>query len=166
MRNKSKGIEAIFLEDYYLYVLLSHARHGLHKLRERELDRCGLSSRQAAVLSAVYTLGDEATPAEIARWHFRESNTISELLGRMEKDGFITKIKNQDRRNQIKVVLTPKGLRSYKQTAKYRFYHKVFSCLSEEERRQLQLSLWKILDKSVKELGIKFMLPFPPREAH
>lgn len=152
-----------YLEDYYLFVLIAHTRKALFKLREIELRKYNISAEKNAALYAIYALGDKATPAEVARWRFREYHTISELLSIMEKDGLISKVEDVGRRKRVKLYLTPKGLKIVQQTAKRKIFHKVMSCLSEEERAQLRTSLWNLLDKAVEELGIKYELPFPPR---
>jgi len=76
--------------NHELAVLLAQARGAMLKARRKELTRYHISPRQSAVLFYIRAIGDKATPAEISRGLFRESNSISEILGRMEKQGLLT----------------------------------------------------------------------------
>ena len=76
--------------DFKLWVLLHQTRDAVHKSAEKELRRFGLSPMEAALLFAVHAIGERATPAEISRWLFRESHSVSGLLDRMEKKGLVS----------------------------------------------------------------------------
>lgn len=120
-----------------------------------------ISDIDNAVFSVVEAVGDKATPAVVARWLFRESHTVSELLNRMEKEGLIKKIKDLDRKNQVRVALTKKGQGLYRQATKLEFVGKVMSSLSVEERKQLKSLLLTLRDKALEELAINKPIPFP-----
>lgn len=133
----------------------------MYKARQKELDQYDLSPRQCAVLFIVQNLGDKATPAEIARWLFREPHSIPELLSRMEKkEGLVRRVKNLDKRRKVKIVLTNKRQQSYSQCVKRNSIREALSCLSGEERQQLWSSLEKIRDKALELITVK-KLPFP-----
>ena len=155
--SKSLPIDA----DYYLWLLLAHTRHAISKARQKELRRYNLSSRQAAILAAIDTIGDTATPAEIARWAFREPHTISELLFNLERRGIVKKVKDLGKKNQVRVVLTDKGREVYRQVSKRASIHRIMSFLPDEERQQLKSCLEKLLASTLNELGIGHKLHFP-----
>ena len=71
-------------KDYELWVLLHQTKDAVYKARDKELMELGISPIMAAVLVIVEAIDGPATPAEISRWLFRESHTVSGLLQRME----------------------------------------------------------------------------------
>ena len=150
-------------QDYNLWVLMRQTRDAMTKARERELEKYGISSIQAAVLFTVQAIGVEATPAEISRRLVREPHSVSGLLSRMEKQGLIKRIKDLPKRNMVRVVMTEKGETAYDQSTKRTTMHEIIGILSENERRRLWDDLEKLRDKSMKLAGIGHELPFPPR---
>lgn len=149
-------------DQYYnLWVLLAQTRHAMFKARRKELTRYNIFARWAAVLFAVQTLGGKATPAEISRWLFRTPHSVSEMLSRMEKSGLVRKVKDLDRKNMVRVVLTVKGHEAFDQSIRRESIHKIMSSLSEEEYQQLRSYLQKIRDTALKELGGEGEIPFP-----
>lgn len=140
--------------DYELWVLILHTRRSMRRLREKELFRYGITPERSGVLYAVHVIGERATPAEIARFLLREPHSISSLINRMEAEGLVKKVKDLDRKNMVRVVLTNKGHEAYKQTAKRDSIHEVMSTLSEEERKLLRALLGKLCRKTLKELGV------------
>ena len=150
-------------QDYNLWVLMRQTRDAMTKARERELEKYGISSIQAAVLFTVQSIGVEATPAEISRRLVREPHSVSGLLSRMEKQGLIKRVKDLPKRNMLRVVMTEKGETAYDQSTKRTTMHEIIGILSENERRRLWDDLEKLRDKSMKLAGIGHELPFPPR---
>jgi len=135
--------------NYELAVLLAQAREAMLRARGKELTRYNISPRQSAVLFYIQAIGDKATPAELSRGLFRESHSISEILGRMEKQGLLRRNKDLSRKNMVRVELTEKGHKAYKRSAKRESIHKILSVLSSEERQQLELYLRRIRDRAL-----------------
>jgi len=138
-------------QDYNLWWSMLQTRRAMHKARRRELAQYGITPTESAVLLVVKTIGYRATPAKISRWLLREPNTTSSLLGRMEKDGLIKNNKDLERKNLIRVELTEKGHEAYDRAIKVGSIHRIMSCLSQEERQQLNSCLLKLWKKSLKE---------------
>ena len=132
----------------------------MYKARAGELSQYGITPEEAAVLFIVQAVGHRVTPAEISRWTLRESHSISGLLMRMEKKGLIKKVKDLDKKGRVKIVLTEKGQQTYHESLKRDSIREIMSCLSEEERHQLQSALRKIRSKALKIVLLK-ELPFP-----
>ncbi len=139
--------------DYALWILLRRTSHVVWKVRERELGQYGLSAVKTGVLRIVQVIGRKATPAEISRYLLREDHSVSGLLSRMEKEGLVTKVKDLDKKNRVRIVLTEKGHKAYYQAMKGGSIHNIMSALSDEERQQFMSCLEKIRDKAFKELG-------------
>jgi DNA-binding MarR family transcriptional regulator len=78
----------------------------------------------------------------------------------MKETGLVNKVKDLEKKNLIRIELTSKGRKAYKQALTRESIHKVMSCLSEEERRQLDMLLEKLCRKTVEELGLKRKPPF------
>ncbi|MFC1983145.1 MarR family winged helix-turn-helix transcriptional regulator [Chloroflexota bacterium] len=140
-------------QDYGLYVLLLRTARVFGKVRARELSEHGLSSAQVGVLVIAYTTGGNATPAEIMRQMHREPHTISALLRRMEEKGLVRRVKDLSRKNQIRIELTQNGMEAYCQSTNREAIQKMFSALSEEERKSLKSALEKLKGSALKILG-------------
>lgn len=149
-------------QDLRLWVLLGQTRDIIRKAIRKELEQFNVTSRQAAVLLVIQANAERVTPAEISRQLFREPHTISAVLKRMEKQGLLTRHKDLSKKNLIRVALTEEGRKLYSITSKRKSIHKIFSCLSEEEVRQLSSCLEKLKRRGMKELGMKRDTLFSP----
>ena len=147
--------------DFASWIILARTRDVVLRNRVKELYKYDLSTRQSTVLIVLEALGGEANPAEISRWVVREPHSISDFLKRMERDGLVKRVKDLDRKNMIRVVLTDKGREAVDNTRKMESIHKVMSSLSEEEHQQLRNILVKLWDKALEELGIHNRPIFP-----
>lgn len=136
--------------NYELWILLAQATEAMLKARWKELAPHNLTPRQSAVLFYIRAIGDKATPAEISRGLFRESHSISEILGRMEKQGLLRKVKDLSRKNLVRVELTEKGYEACNRSAKQESIDKILSSLSNGERQQLRFYLERLRDKALK----------------
>ena len=150
-----------FDRDFKLWVLLHQTRDAIQKTADKELRRFGLSPMEAALIFAVHSIGERATPAEISRWLFRESHSVSGLLDRMQKKGLVRRSKDLDKKNLVRVSLTDKARQFYNAYAEMKAIDTVLSCLSEEERDCLGASLEKLRDKALDVLGVERAIPFP-----
>jgi len=147
--------------DFKLWVLLHQTRDAIQKTADKELRRFGLSPMEAALIYAVHSIGDRATPAEISRWLFRESHSVSGLLDRMQKKGLIRRSKDLDKKNLVRVSLTEKAQQFYNTYAEMKAIQAVLSCLSEADRECLGASLEKLRDRALDILGVEKAVPFP-----
>ncbi len=125
------------------------------KNRRNELRKYNLSNGRSLILFAIQSLGDKATPAEISRKVLREPHGISETLIRMEKEGLIRKINDLRRKNQVRIVLTQKGIEAYNKSSIRESIHEIMSNLSDEEEQQLTSLLQKIKVIALQNLGVK-----------
>lgn len=149
-------------EDLKLWVLLHQTRDAAYKVTEKELRRLDISPMEAAVLFVVNATGERATPAEISRWLFRESHSISGLLDRMEDKGLVRRNKDLDRRNLVRVSLTDKARDLAAEFDTPQLISRMLSTLSGEQRRQLAQCLQLLRDRALEELRIDKPPTFPP----
>jgi DNA-binding MarR family transcriptional regulator len=158
-------MEKIKLSDNYynLYILLAQTRMALQKLRQKELAIYKISSHQAHalfIIQLIETLGGKATPAEIARWYFREPHSVSQLLKRMKNQGLVRKIRDSEKKNQILIVITDKGKEAFQKSMNRESIHKMMSKLSKEQQQQLRSLLEPLRDAALKELGMEGKIYF------
>jgi DNA-binding MarR family transcriptional regulator len=145
-----------------LFQLLRRTDRVIHKARQRELDRYDISAEVAAVLFTVLRLGRSATPANIARQLFLERHSVSEQLIRMEKDALIQRVKDLERKNYVRVVLTEKGYDQYRKSARRRSTRSIMAVLTPAEQEQLWLLLSRVREKALKHLGVRGVETYPP----
>mgnify|MGYP003681958247 CR=1 FL=1 len=142
-------------------MLLHQTADAIIRARENELRKIGISRMKAVVLFIVKAISGPATPAEIARWLFREPHTVSGILDRMERQGLIRKAKDLERKNMIRVVLTEKGEEAYHRSSEIKAIRNILSCLSQGEQDNLRAYLETLRKKALKELRVERSLPFP-----
>jgi len=148
--------------DYYLWVLFSQTRDAILKARERELHTHHISERHAQLLFIIELIGHNASPAKISRWLLREPNSISEIIDRMEKQGLLKKIKDLDRKNQVRIEVTEKGHKVYQRSFIPRNIPEILSVLTESDRKRLISSLMKLRKAAIEHIGVRYHVPLPP----
>ena len=151
-------------EDFALWVLVAQTKDAILRARQTEYVRFGISNERRTVLWIIQSYGGRATPVEIARRFFRELQSITEMLKRMEKDGLVSRHKGSGR-SKTEVRLTDKGLDILKQSLRNEVDKRIFSVLSPEEREELAASLWKLRTRALEELGLRDMelsVPYVP----
>ena len=154
--------ESVVLEDFELARLLTITRDAIRKARQKELDQFNVHIRRASLLRAIDSLGDKATPVAIAQWLLRERHTVSELLGKIEAEGLAKKIRDLDRKNRVRVVLTAKGAKMLQQSIVRTSLHQIISCLSEEDKERLRRLLKKLRARAMKEIGFAVTITHLP----
>jgi MarR family 2-MHQ and catechol resistance regulon transcriptional repressor len=92
--------------------------------------------------------------SEIAERLLVTGGNITGLIDRMERDGYVHRVRDKTDRRVIRAVLTEKGFELYKSfLPRYKdIMHRINSGLTEEERKQLQ-HLLKKLAKGVMQKG-------------
>lgn len=147
--------------DYNLWALLEQVTTLILNARDQELSEYGTTAMQAAVLFIINQVGDETTPADISRWIFRKPSSVTGILNRMAKAGLLQRTKDLPKRNMVRVRVTEKGQKAFKQSLKRKPIHLIMSALSQEERRQLASLLQKLRTRAIKVGGVKYKPPFP-----
>lgn len=149
-------------KDYTLLTSLLQVSDILFKIRERELLSQNLSAPAAEILFLVDAMGENVTPAKITRMMLREPHSVSGLLVRMEKHGFIKRTKDMERKNHIRITLTAKGERALKQVMKLEGTTDIIARLSTEQQKQLKATLTALKEAGKKELHLSpKALPWP-----
>lgn len=154
-------INVVTDQDHQLWVLLHQTYVAISRAFKNELREVDISMMQAAVLDIVKALKVPATPAEISRWLFRRPHTVSALLDRMEKQGLVRKVKNLERKNLIRIVITEEGEEAYQRSMEIKTISKILSCLSQKKKDNLRTYLEMLRNKALAEIGVRHELPFP-----
>lgn len=157
------GMKSDFLiedEAYRLWLLLMQTRRIMFKARKNELFSLDVVADHSAIFFLIHTLGRNAIPAEISRILFREPHTVSAVVSRLEKTGFVRKIKDLQRKNMIRLELTQKGLDAYNRATKKETIHNIINTLSSREQKTFALLLEKLQKKALEEIKLKYESPF------
>ncbi len=152
--DESKKFYSTEDKDQDLWLLLTHTRYAIFRAREKELQRYGVSPEQVGLLFVVQALGHKATPAALARHIIRQPHTVSALVDRMARRGLVKKVKDLDRKNLVRVVMTEKGQKTYDISTKRGPIHRILNSLSNEEKKVLQDLLERLLTTARKEIGL------------
>jgi len=149
-------IDAETWDLFQLWGILHQTGWAIARNRENELSGVGVTLMQAAVMVVVKTVKGPVTPAEISRWLFREPQTVSSLLNQMERKNLLKRVRDLEKRNLVRVVLTEKGEEIYARSLeKIETLRQIMSCLTEEERSNLESYLLKLRNQALKSLGVK-----------
>jgi len=144
------------------WAMLRQAWTAVNKMAEVRLAKVGLTPEKAAILWLCRDYSGTLTPAEIARYLFRENQTIAGLLNRMEAEGLVKRVPKRKGHPYTEVRLTPKGqevcgpgVEAYK-----RAVTSAMSSIPRKEQKALQETLRALRDKMAEELHME--APRPP----
>ena len=122
-------------------ILLGLTRDAIRSARKTELDAIGIHSRRYALLLMLQKMGEMATPAALAQQLVRKRHTVTELLSKMEQDGFVKRFKDFEHKARVWVVITPKGRHYANLASKRESIHRVFSALNADKQKHM----WELL---------------------
>lgn len=143
-----------------LWVFLDQVSTLIRKARSLEITHFNLSPAEAEILYILSHENRELTFAEIARWNYRELNSVLIRVNKMEKKGLVKKSrKHGTRKTTIKI--TEKGLELYNAVAS-QSVQMIFEITTEEEQKQLESILRKLESRTRDLLGMGFKPPFLP----
>jgi DNA-binding MarR family transcriptional regulator len=132
-----------------VHMLIGQVGAGLYRAREQELRPLGIPMMHSAVLFVLKIEGGPVAPAEISRRLLRRHQSILELLGRMEKQGYVTIHRGPRKGGPVRVVMTDKG----KEAVDLAWEHEqavadIMSSLSKRERVTLRGYLERLRDSA------------------
>ncbi len=125
---------------------------------ESELETYNITLPQLDILLMLAASETSLTPSEIASLTFRELHTVSGLLSRMERVGYVCKIRNTNDRRFVRVMIQPKGqqLLDTVMASRYTGGRRIVkNNLSDDEIGQLDCLLKKLRDGALADLSIK-----------
>ena len=149
-------------ETLDLYLLIGRTRDAMHMVRGKECAQHGITPQQASVIHIIHDMGGEAKPTEISRWLHRKRHSTHTIIERMEKAGILKKIRDTNRKNGVKVILTDNGLDIYHRITKRELLSSIMANLPQSKRSQLRSSLEVLLAKALEEIQVKEKIPLRP----
>ena len=143
------------------HALLRQAWIAVNKAMESRLAKVGLTPEKFAVLWACRDYTGRLIPAEIARLLFREEQTVTGLLNRMEREGLVKRIPKRKGKPFTEVKITPKGEEAISQALPVHkeLIGELASDLSVEQQENLHESLRALRDNALQTLRVE------PRQA-
>lgn len=140
------------------WVRLRQAWEAVAQSLEMELDMHQTTLPQIDILIILNASKAPLTPSDIASYTFRELHSVSGLLTRMEKAGYVRKLRSRKDQRVVKIQMQPKGEQLLKKTVGSGFPHArriMMPSLSEEEIKELDQLLKKLRNGALQELGLK-----------
>ncbi len=144
----------VFDEYYRLWMLLAETRSAVFKVRHKVVGKY-LPPNHTAALIAIWNWEGRISPAILSQRLFLEPHTVSELIKRMQKKGLVTKKKDPERGNIVRISITAKGQEVCNQTMGQELIRGYMSALTAEQREKLREILTVLHSKALKELGIE-----------
>ncbi|HEY97687.1 MAG TPA: MarR family transcriptional regulator [Dehalococcoidia bacterium] len=141
-------------EDYRLWLLLNKTRSAIFKLRHKKVGQY-LPPNQAAALVTIWAFDGRITPVELSRQLFLEPHSVSELIVRMEKKGLVTKARDKNRGNVVRLSITTRGRELCRKVMGEDLIHGIMDSLTGEQQEQLRLCLMALFTASLEELGME-----------
>jgi len=139
-------------QQYDFWFLLNRGRDLSNIVTDKYLCQYGISQVEFATLFCISLLGDDVSPADLARQLFRNRNTISYILKRLEKRGLVTLTKNPEKKNRLKVTNTEKAEEILHFMEKNEMIKRITDSFSEEERKVFRTFMQKMYETAVMEL--------------
>jgi DNA-binding MarR family transcriptional regulator len=150
---------------FELFTLLNQATHSMSRVLGVEMEEtAGITYTQGSVMFAIKSMGGVATPASIARWLFRERNSVLRVLSQMEKQGLVRLTKGLERKNSVRVSMTEQGEEVYHLAERLRerlIDSDIMTCLTPEEHAAMWKGAWKLRSTAARKLGPRQRFPFP-----
>jgi len=122
-----------------LWLLLHRVRDGIVLCEDSIFGNYGLTTEQFSALAAVKSRGGSLKPGELAVILARSPNSISMLVDRMVKAGWVKRTRDRKDRRGVNVSLTSKGEKALEPAAPagWEFIQKILSPLSYKDKQAL-----------------------------
>lgn len=119
--------------------MLGAAGHYIH------VNGGGRSGRKP-IICTLLKYGGQMCQRELMSKFDLKAGSLSEVLTKLEKEGLIVRTRDEDDRRRVNVALTKEGMAVAKteQARREKFREDAFSCISTEEREQLEDLLSRI----------------------
>ena len=148
---------------YQLWHKLRIARGLALEMRNRELKELGITRCQATLFFAMRSAGEKATIAELARWTGQKPHGLSALVGRLEAQGLVERVRDLERKNLVRVQLTEKGRVAYEAARQRESINAFLRNLPDEQSVCLGEALDALIDNATELLQLK-QRPCTPAE--
>ena len=145
---KQDKYDCIRLENQICFPLYACAKEVVRQYRE-PLEKLGLTYTQYVVMMVLWEFGG-MTEGELGKRVYLDSGTLAPLLKRMEKQGYITRIRPNTNERKLFIELTAEGEALKDQAIEVPC--KMEGCLKLERDELVQLK--KLLDKAIIQMEV------------
>ena len=145
---KHNKYDSIRLENQICFPLYTCAKEVIRQYR-KPLERLGLTYTQYVVMMVLWEFGG-MTEGELGRKVYLDSGTLAPLLKRMEKQGYITRIRPETNERKLLIELTAAGAALKDQATAVPC--EMEGCLKLEPDELLHLK--RILDKAIIQMEV------------
>jgi len=145
----SENDKALMEQFAEVLILLHRYRH--HEQRDR--GPFSDASRGQGRVLALLNMQPEMSQKNLAYLLGIRNQSLSELLTKLEKAGYITRKKSESDRRVMNISLTEEGKKVAEETANQKGFDDVFDCLTEEEQQNLSTYLDRLSDELYNRLG-------------
>jgi len=155
------------LRDPYFKVWLRMRQVWEALERAMEMEPLPATLSQIDILMILRGSSVPLTPTQIASYIFRAQHSVSGLITRMERAGYVKKVRSKKDRRLVEVVMQPKGEELVSRALASGFHYArriVEASLTEEEIKRLDVPLKKLRDGALLEMGLTTR-PLPNRAA-
>lgn len=128
---------------------------AIFKAIERSIAPTGVTLPQALALSTIRNGDGPMTPSRLAHYLTQETQSVTGLIDRMEKQGWVRRVRDLPDRRAIRLELTDGGAAKLQETAGPGFETtaRMFSRLKPDEIEQLTAMLGRVYLGAMERLG-------------
>ncbi len=121
------------------WLLLHQTSNLVVKAEDAVFAKDQLTSQQHAVLLAMKYIEGPVTPSVIAHWLDRNTNTITTLVDRIEKQGLVKRVRDLRDRRSVRLEMTAKGKEAIDRATVtgWQLVEDILGGLSEDDLRTL-----------------------------
>lgn len=138
------------------WVSLYQAYNAIFKINELALLPQGITIPQLHLLAVLVSAGGTLPSTRIARHMVKEAQTITGLVDRMERAGWLDRHGDPKDRRKTLVSLTNSGVKKFQEAfpVANEVGVNLFSVLSDEELAGLRVAIDKLREAALSRLGI------------
>jgi len=137
-----------------LLALFRQTHDAILKVRQKELRASDITPEQMGALTAIRAIGPQATAAQLSKWLFRNPDSMTIMLRRLEKKGLIRKTPDAKRKNIIRLSLTRTGEKAFHKASQADVANSIFDRLSPRKKAQLRAILEKLRSRALYALDM------------
>lgn len=128
------------------YVLLLNTSDIVTRYTETQLSKLGITCTQYAVLVTLSVCQQPPTLTELSHRLFRTKNSLTTVIGNMERDGLVKRVRDNADRRAIRVMTTEKGAQLFDtvRAPSRELVYQIMSCYNEEELSRLAELLQRV----------------------
>lgn len=127
-----------------------HLHLSITKLEDKMHRKFGITTKKFIVLSTIKSIIRQVTPTVIAEWLDRNTNSITLIIDRMEKDDLVSRVRDLNDRRSLRIKIEEKGEEVFRRVVvhNHALYKEIMSCLNKHELQELIRLMDKVLEKT------------------